>query len=68
MFRNILRRDLVAGTLKTRVQFWPAFTQRRDGVPDLFFTFADVRLMVSDESPALKEYTMESRETRVPAT
>ena len=93
MFRKILCRDLVAGALKTGVQFRAALAQRRDGALDLFFPFADIGVdllfvgeiegiapytcssvreekfwrMVSGESPALKEYTMEPGKTRVPA-
>jgi hypothetical protein len=42
MFRKILCRDLVAGALKTGVQFGAALGQRRDGALDLFFPFTDV--------------------------
>ena len=94
MFREILRGGLVAGALKTGVNFMPALAQRRYRALDLRFTFANVAVdlplmseiksnrslhllkaeeeefwrIVSGESPALKEYTMQSRETRAPAT
>src|ERR1700733_14236644 len=42
MFREILRTDFAAGTLKTGVQLGAAIAQRRERALDRFFPFADV--------------------------